>query len=203
MTETKESLPGECSGRIRVGDELVDVEGTLVKGLALEEVVKVIRDAIRAKETGRAVCLRFKLRSNDNNKAAATGTESSLKEQTILSKQKLQSSSEPDPDAQSEGETKTGGAVSAAESSEKPSETGAPLWNSDMDTTDSKESGLKESMETSTVPTEYLNVVTTQQTRSEYDVMIVPDPQLGMGIVLDGRNDSTAVVKGFKKNRGE
>lgn len=42
--DTNEMLPAEASGRIRPGDELVDINGHSVEGLNVEEAMALIRD---------------------------------------------------------------------------------------------------------------------------------------------------------------
>lgn len=41
--DTNEMLPAEASGRIRPGDELVDINGHSVEGLNVEEAMTLIR----------------------------------------------------------------------------------------------------------------------------------------------------------------
>lgn len=42
--DTNEMLPAEASGRIRPGDELVDINGHSVEGLNVEEAMVLIRE---------------------------------------------------------------------------------------------------------------------------------------------------------------
>lgn len=50
--DTSEMLPAEASGRMRPGDELVDINGHGVEGLNAEEATALIRQVCRG-ETGK------------------------------------------------------------------------------------------------------------------------------------------------------